>query len=46
MQVNRLSDALGAEVTGIDVASVSDDDFDAIHAAWLEHEVLVLGIRN
>ncbi|MFT5440205.1 MAG: taurine dioxygenase [Alphaproteobacteria bacterium] len=42
MQVNRLSDALGAEVTGIDVASVSDDDFDAIHAAWLEHEVLVL----
>jgi taurine dioxygenase len=42
MQVTRLSDALGAEVIGIDVASVSDDDFDAINAAWLEHEVLVL----
>jgi taurine dioxygenase len=41
MQVTRLSDALGAEVTGIDVASVSDADFDAVHAAWLEHEVLV-----
>jgi taurine dioxygenase len=41
MQVNRLSYALGAEVIGIDVASVSDDDFEAVHAAWLEYEVLV-----
>lgn len=41
MQVNRLSDALGAEVAGIDVAKISDDDFAAIHRAWLDHEVLV-----
>ena len=41
MQINRLSDALGAEVVGVDVASVSDDDFTTIHRAWLDHEVLV-----
>ncbi len=41
MQINRLSDALGAEIVGVDVAQVSDEDFAAIHAAWLEHEVVV-----
>lgn len=41
MQINRLSDALGAEVTGLDVAVLGDQDFEAIHAAFLEHQVLV-----
>jgi taurine dioxygenase len=41
MQINRLSDALGAEIVGVDVAQVSDEDFAAIHAAWLDHEVLI-----
>ena len=41
MQITRLSDALGAEVTGLDVADLGDQDFEAIHAAFLEHQVLV-----
>jgi len=41
MQVNRLSDALGAEITGVDVAALDDETFASIHAAFLEHQVLV-----
>jgi len=41
MQINRLSDALGAEITGIDVAALDDQIFATIHAAFLEHQVLV-----
>lgn len=41
MQVNPLSDALGAEVVGVDVADLDDAGFAAIHAAFLEHLVLV-----
>jgi taurine dioxygenase len=32
---------LGAEVTGIDLRRVDDGLFGAIHAAWLEHQVLL-----
>lgn len=41
MQVRRLSDALGAEVVGADVADLDDATFAAIHDAFLEHLVLV-----
>jgi len=41
MQINRLSDALGAEVTGVDVAALDESTFDAIHQAFLDHQVLV-----
>ena len=41
MQVKRLSDALGAEVVGVDVAKIDDATFNAIHEAFLEHLVLV-----
>ena len=41
MQINRLSDALGAEVVGVDVANLDDATFAAIHAAFLDHLVLV-----
>ena len=41
MQINPLSDALGAEVVGIDVAHLDDDAFDAIHKAFLEYCVLI-----
>jgi taurine dioxygenase len=44
MQVNPLSDALGAEVVGIDVSDPGTYEFDALHRAWLDHQVLV--IRN
>jgi taurine dioxygenase len=41
MNINRLSDPLGAEVTGIDLAQLDDQTFDSIHEAFLEHQVLV-----
>jgi taurine dioxygenase len=42
MKVLRLAHALGAEVTGIDLAQPLDEDtVRAIRAAWLEHLVLV-----
>ncbi len=34
--------ALGAEIDGIDLRSISDVDFAAIYRAWLEHSVLLL----
>ncbi len=42
IQVKRLSYALGAEVTGVDVSKpLSEATIGAIRAAWLEHQVLV-----
>lgn len=41
MQVRRLSNALGAEVTGIDLARIGDADFARIEQAWREHLLLV-----
>ena len=40
MQINRLSDALGAEVIGVDVAGLDDATFAAVHAAFLDHQLL------
>ncbi len=41
MEIRRLSDALGAEIAGVDVKSLSDEEFRELYDAWLEHEVLV-----
>ena len=41
MQINRLSDPLGAEIIGIDVATLDAPTFAIIHEAFLEHQVLV-----
>ena len=38
--VEPSSGALGAEVTGIDLARLDDAAFAEIHRAWLEHHVL------
>ena len=34
--------ALGAEIRGIDLRTIDDDDFGAIHRAWLDHQVLLV----
>jgi taurine dioxygenase len=41
VNVRPLSDALGAEIGGVDVREVDDAQFRAIHAAWLDHLVLL-----
>lgn len=40
--LRRLSGALGAELTGLDLKQLDDVGFKAIHAAFLEHHVLVI----
>jgi taurine dioxygenase len=43
LRINRLGGALGAEVTGIDLASpLGNRDFDRIHQAFLDHSVVVV----
>lgn len=42
INVRRMGHALGAEVTGIDIGKeLTNQEFDAIHQAFLEHHVLV-----
>lgn len=41
MQVNRMSDALGAEITVIDVANIDDATLGAVKEAILEYLVIV-----
>ena len=40
IQVKPLAGALGAQVSGADLADLDDATFAEIHAAWLAHEVL------
>ncbi|HEY5897278.1 MAG TPA: TauD/TfdA family dioxygenase [Burkholderiales bacterium] len=40
MNVKRIAGALGAEITGIDLRSLTDAQVKEIRAAWLEHLVL------
>ena len=40
LTVKRIAGALGAELTGVDLRELSDDDVRAIRAAWLENVVV------
>jgi len=40
LQVTPLAGALGAEVSGVDLADLDDAAFAELRAAWLEHQVL------
>src|ERR1041384_3294273 len=33
--------ALGAEIRGVELHRIGDADFDPIHRAWLDHQVLL-----
>ena len=40
MNITPLSSALGANVDGVDLAAVTDAEFETIYQAWLDHGVL------
>lgn len=40
MKISPLAKALGAEISGVDVRSLTSDAFEAIYQAWLEYGVL------
>ena len=42
MIVTRLNDFFGAEIQGIDVANLTDENIDDLKQLWLAHKVLVL----
>ena len=42
IEVQPIKDRFVAEITGIDVASIADEEFEQIYAAWLEYGVLRL----
>ena len=41
LQINPTGAALGAEITGVDLRSVSEREFAQIHRAWIENLVLL-----
>ncbi len=42
IDVNPISDVIGAEIRGVDLSrDLTPATFDAIHRAWLEHSVIV-----
>lgn len=45
-EINRLSDALGAEITGIDLNACDDAMFEAINDAYLGHQMLCIRAQN
>ncbi|MEQ1949190.1 MAG: TauD/TfdA family dioxygenase [Bryobacteraceae bacterium] len=38
--------ALGAEISGIDLKTITDAEFAALHRAWLDHSVVLLRGQN
>lgn len=46
LEINTLSDALGAEITGADLTALDDETFEAINAAYLDHQMLCIRDQN
>ena len=40
MEIRRLGEQIGAEVTGVDVRKLDDTGFDRIYRAWLDYNVV------
>lgn len=41
VRIRPLSDAIGAEILGVDLATLDDAQFQAIHDAWMDHCILL-----
>ncbi len=47
LTVHPITPHIGAEIVGIDLAQpLSGDTFNAIHAAWMQHQVLLFRNQN
>ena len=42
MEIRRLGEQIGAEITGVDVRCMSDDEFRQIYDTWLAHNVIAV----
>ena len=41
IQIQPIAGSLGAEISGVDLASLSEDEFAAIYRAFVDHQVIV-----
>jgi taurine dioxygenase len=41
-KITPISEPLGAEIQNINLANISDSEFETIHQAWLDHCVILL----
>ena len=46
IEVRATGVALGAEIRGVDLAAIDEQDFADIHQAWLDHQVLLFRGQN
>ena len=46
MNIERLTGACGAEISGVDLARLSNSEFDNIHSALLDHGVVFFRDQN
>src|SRR5258705_1747101 len=46
MEVRPTGVALGAEIRGVDLSAIDEQDFTDIHHAWLDHQVLLFRGQN
>ena len=42
MEIRRLGEKIGAEITGVDVKRLTDEEFRAIYDAWLAYNVIAV----
>jgi taurine dioxygenase len=42
MEIRCLGDSIGAEITGVDVKTIGDSEFQEIYRAWLDFNVVVV----
>src|SRR5690349_7067327 len=42
VEIRRLGEQIGVEVTGVDVQTLDDSGFARIYRAWLDHNVMVV----
>jgi taurine dioxygenase len=46
MQIRRLGEQIGAEITGVDVKRLTDEEFRAIYDAWLAYNVICVRAQS